>query len=420
MFEIDEKVKKLCREAEESLSEQFSRIDAICKYNTEKVHHAFYKNRVSETHFIGTTGYGYSDRGRDDLDRVYADAFECEDALVRHSIVSGTHALDVALFGLLRPGKTLLSITGKPYDTLDEIIGIAGKKGQGSLIDFGVNYRQVELKDGRIDTDAAIAAMDDSVSVVFVQRSKGYASDRRTLTSWEIGEAARKIKEKYPNAAVLVDNCYGEFVEEHEPVYYGADVIVGSLIKNPGGSLAKGGGYMAGRADLIELISYRLTSPGIGREVGASMGQNLDMYRGFYMAPHITAQALKTSVFCAEVYRRLGFSVSPAPDEIRSDIILAITLGSAELLCAFCQGIQMGAPVDSFVRPEPWDMPGYQDKVIMAAGAFIQGASIELSADGPMREPFIAYVQGGITWESGYLGVMLSVEKLYSEGLIKI
>ncbi|MBQ3379828.1 MAG: methionine gamma-lyase family protein [Clostridia bacterium] len=420
MFDIDERVLNLCGEAEKSVRPQFERIDEICRYNTMKVHHAFYKNKVSETHFIGTTGYGYSDRGRDDLDRVYADAFECEDALVRHSIVSGTHALDIALFGLMRPGKTLLSITGKPYDTLDEIIGIAGKKGAGSLIDFGVKYRQTELKDGRIDTDAAIEAMDDTVSVVFVQRSKGYASDRRTLTSKEIGDAAKTIKEKYPDVVVLVDNCYGEFVEKHEPVYYGADVIVGSLIKNPGGSLARSGGYMAGRADLIELISYRLTSPGIGREVGASLGQNLDMYRGFYMAPHITAQALKTSVFCAEVYKRLGFHVSPAPDEIRSDIILAITLGSDKLLSAFCRGIQMGAPVDSFVTPEPWDMPGYQDKVIMAAGAFIGGASIELSADGPMREPYIAYVQGGITWESGYLGIALSVEKLFSEGLINI
>ena len=420
MFDIDERVLNLCGEAEKSVRPQFERIDEICRYNTMKVHHAFYKNKVSETHFIGTTGYGYSDRGRDDLDRVYADAFECEDALVRHSIVSGTHALDIALFGLMRPGKTLLSITGKPYDTLDEIIGIAGKKGAGSLIDFGVKYRQTELKDGRIDTDAAIEAMDDTVSVVFVQRSKGYASDRRTLTSKEIGDAAKTIKEKYPDVVVLVDNCYGEFVEKHEPVYYGADVIVGSLIKNPGGSLARSGGYMAGRADLIELISYRLTSPGIGREVGASLGQNLDMYRGFYMAPHITAQALKTSVFCAEVYKRLGFQVSPAPDEIRSDIILAITLGSDKLLSAFCRGIQMGAPVDSFVTPEPWDMPGYQDKVIMAAGAFIGGASIELSADGPMREPYIAYVQGGITWESGYLGIALSVEKLFSEGLINI
>ncbi|MBQ1436207.1 MAG: methionine gamma-lyase family protein [Clostridia bacterium] len=420
MFNIDEKVSALCREAEKSVRPQFERIDEICKSNTMKVHRAFYNNRISEAHFSGTTGYGYSDRGRDDLDRVYADAFECEDALVRHSIVSGTHALCIALFGLLRPGKTLLSVTGKPYDTLDEIIGIAGKKGQGSLTDFGVKYRQVELKDGRIDTDAAIAAMDDTVSVVFIQRSKGYASDRRTLSSREIGEAAKAIKAKYPGTAVLVDNCYGEFVEEHEPVYYGADVIVGSLIKNPGGSIARGGGYMAGRADLIELISYRLTSPGIGREVGATLGQNLDMYRGFYMAPHITAQALKTSVFCAEVYRRLGFKVSPEPEETRSDIILTVTLGAESLLRAFCQGIQMGAPVDSYVTPEPWDMPGYQNKVIMAAGAFVQGASIELSADGPMREPYIAYVQGGITWESGYLGVMLSVQKLLSEGLIKI
>ena len=422
MFNIDEKVLKLCKEAEKGITQAFLHIDEVCMANTMKVHKAFYDNRISEAHFISTTGYGYSDRGRDDLDKVYAQAFECEDALVRHTIVSGTHALNIALFGLMRPGKTLFSITGKPYDTLDEIIGIdeTSEANIGSLKDFGVKYRQADLKNGMIDIDAVLSEMDETVSVIFIQRSKGYAASRRTLTAKEIGEAARNIKEKWPDAVILVDNCYGEFVEEHEPTYYGADVIVGSLIKNPGGAMAKSGGYIAGRADLIELISYRLTSPGIGREVGASLNQNLDMYRGFYLAPHITAQALKTSVFCAEVYKRLGFFVSPQPDEVRSDIILAITLGSGDMLRAFCQGIQMGAPVDSFVKPEPWDMPGYQDEVIMAAGAFIQGASIELSADGPMREPYIAYVQGGITWESGKLGVMLSVQKLLDEGLIKI
>jgi len=420
MFNIDERVIKLCQDAQKSVEPAFAHIDKVCMANTMKVHHAFYKNRISEAHFISTTGYGYSDRGRDDLDKVYADAFECEDAIVRHSIVSGTHALNIALFGVMRPGKTLLSITGKPYDTLDEIIGVNGADGSGSLADFGVNYRQVDLKDGVIDIEKVLESIDDTVSAVFIQRSKGYAADRRTLTSKEIGDAAQAVKAKYPNVAVLVDNCYGEFVEEHEPTYYGADIIIGSLIKNPGGAMAHSGGYIAGRADLVEKISYRLTSPGIGREVGATLGQNLDMYRGFYLAPHITAQAVKTSVFCAEVYRRLGFPVSPAPDEVRSDIILAITLGSGELLRAFCQGIQMGAPVDSFVTPEPWDMPGYQDEVIMAAGAFVQGASIELSADGPMREPYIAYVQGGITWESGRLGVMLSVQKLLDKGLIKI
>jgi len=391
-------------DAEKNLSHYFAQIDNISFINTKKVLDAFREERVSDGCFAGSSGYGYDDRGRDTLDRVYARVFGCEAAIVRPHIVNGTQALTVGLFGLLRPGDTLLSVTGKPYDTLEDVIGISGKKGMGSLADYGVKYREVQL-DGDISS-----ALDDSVKVVFIQRSKGYL-DRRTLTVKEINDIVKFVKAN-SKAYVMVDNCYGEFTDTVEPA---ADLFAGSLIKNPGGGMAETGGYLAGSAEAVELASYRLTSPGVGGEVGASMGQNKNMFRGFFFAPHVVAQAVKTAMLTAYVFDALGFEVEPKWNEMRNDIIQQVKMGSPELLCAFCRGIQAGSPVDSYVTPEPWDMPGYNDQVIMAAGTFVQGASIELSADGPLRPPYTAFMQGGLTYESGKLGIISAAEEVIKE-----
>lgn len=418
-FEVSGEVLELVDAAEAELTEQFKRIDENAQINQLKVMKAFSDNRVSEAHLLPTTGYGYDDIGRDTLDKIYAQAFGCEDALVRHNFISGTHTISTALFGVLRPGDTLVSVTGKPYDTLEEVIGISGEDGNGSLKDYGINYIQIELKDdGTPDFDAIKNVLSkNKVKAAAIQRSKGYGW-RPTYSSRQIGEIIKAVKQADEDIICIVDNCYGEFAETEEPSAYGADLIAGSLIKNPGGGLAQTGGYIAGRRKYVELCAYRLTSVGIGRECGASLGMNRNMYQGFFMAPHTVAQALKAAVLCAGVYDRLGFEVEPKKDEERYDIIQSVKFDNAERLTAFCQGIQRGAPVDSFVVPEPWDMPGYQSQVIMAAGAFVQGASIELSADAPIKEPYIAYMQGGLTYESAKLGIIMSVQNMKSKGLI--
>lgn len=414
-LQLSDKVLSLAAQAQADLRPQFDRIDAIAEENTRKVLAAFQKHRVAEGYFAGTTGYGYDDLGRDKLDEIYADIFGTEDALVRVQFVNGTHAITCALFGALKPGDILVSAVGAPYDTLLGVIGVV-PKGHGSLMEYGVEYRQVELLDNAPDKDGLAAAVrDPRVKAVLIQRSKGY-STRSSLSVAEIGELCAVVRENNPDAAILVDNCYGEFVETIEPTQAGADLVVGSLIKNPGGGLAPAGGYIAGRRDLVEGAAMRLTAPGIGRECGASLGSNRSFYQGLFLAPHTTAQAVKTAVFAARMMELLGYKTEPASDAVRHDIIQMIHFGSPDPLKRFCKGIQFGAPVDSYVTPEPWDMPGYDCQVIMAAGAFIQGASIELSCDAPMREPYTAYLQGGLTYESGKAGVLLAVEELLREG----
>lgn len=412
-FGISDKTLKLVSEAEESIKEQFKHIENICEINQLRVMKAFADNRVSDSHFVATTGYGYDDLGRDTLDRVYADIMGAEDALVRHNFISGTHTISTALFAVLRPNDILVSITGKPYDTLEEVIGIQGEAGNGSLKDFGVKYVQIDLKhDGTPDLEQIKFTLTHmNVKAVTIQRSKGYGW-RPTYSAKDIGALIEFVKEISPETICIVDNCYGEFVETEEPTAYGADLIAGSLIKNPGGGLAPTGGYIAGKQKCVELCAYRLTSVGIGKEAGASLGFNRQMYQGLFMAPHVVSQALKAAVLCSAVFEKLGFEVDPKPNEIRHDIIQSIKFGDPDKVTAFCQGIQKGAPVDSFVTPEPWDMPGYSSQVIMAAGAFVQGASIELSADAPIKPPYIAYMQGGLTYESAKLGIMVAADKM--------
>lgn len=402
----------LAQEAENEIRSQFERIDRIAQLNTLKVMQAFQDNKVSDSCFAGTTGYGYDDVGREVLDKVYAQIFCTDAALVRIGFVNGTHALSAALFAMLKPGDTLLSATGLPYDTLRNAIGIEGDC-HGSLKFYGINYAQVDLKaDGSPDIGAIKkAAADKSVTAVLIQRSRGYGN-RPAFSAEQIGEIARAVKEVDPSINVMVDNCYGEFTGDHEPTEYGVDLMAGSLIKNPGGGLAPTGGYVVGKAELVEKAAMRLTTPGIGGECGATLGNNRLLFQGLFMAPHIVAQALKTATFCSAMMSKIGFETSPAPDEVRSDIIQMVTLKSADNMKKFCKGIQSGAPVDSYVTPEPWQMPGYNCPVIMAAGAFVQGSSIELSADGPMKEPYIAYMQGGITYESGKLGIMMAVNEM--------
>lgn len=410
---LSEKIKKLDAEAQTVLRPVFDGFDEIAYKNTERVLEAFKKHRVSEAMFAGTTGYGYGDIGREALDGIYADVFGTDAAFCRHNIVNGTHAITIALFGLLRPGDVMLSVTGRPYDTLSEVIGDKTKNGDGSLYDFGVTYDETVLKDGAIDINAAVKKIKEygkRLKVIFIQRSKGYGI-RKTLSSSEIGEAAREMK-KYTDAYVVCDNCYGVFCDEYEPTACGADIAIGSLIKNAGGGIAKSGGYIAGKARAVELCSYRLTTVGVGLEVGATLGENRDMFRGFFLAPHTVAQAKKTAAYASFIFSRLGFDTDPSYDCQRHDIIQTVSLGSPEKLCAFCRGIQSGSPVDSFVTPEPWDMPGYDDKVIMAAGTFISGASIEISADGPLRPPYAAYFQGGLTYESGRYAILLAAEEM--------
>ena len=411
-LQISERVRSLGIQAEKALTEQFARIDAIAAENTEKVLAAFQKHKVAEAHFQGTTGYGYDDLGREVLGEIYADIFAAEDALVRISFVNGTHAIASALYGVLRPGDTLLSAIGAPYDTLQTVIGITGN-GNGSLREFGVQYRQVDLTaEDKPDLNGiAQAVLDPSIKAVLIQRSRGYAT-RASLSVMEIGEIIRLIRQNNPNVNILVDNCYGEFVETLEPSQVGADLIMGSLIKNPGGGLAPMGGYVAGRKDLVDSAAMRMTVPGIGRECGASLGNNRSLYQGLFLAPHTVAQATKTAVFAAKVMELLGYRTDPLSCDLRHDIIQMIHLEKPEAVERFCRGIQSGAPVDSYVTPVPWDMPGYDCPVIMAAGAFIQGASIELSADAPMRPPYTVYMQGGLTYESGKLGILLAAEEL--------
>lgn len=416
-FKIDEKLIEISRDCENKCSLQLASADTIAEYNGTKVLSAFINNRVNAQCLNGTTGYGYGDEGRDTLDKVFAQVFETEDALVRHNFVSGTHALSVALFGVLRTGDTLLAITGKPYDTLEEVIGISGDKGNGSLMDYGINYEQVDLLlDGSMDLES-IKEKCKGVKVAYIQRSRGY-SLRPAFTISDIEKAVKVVKEVSPDTIIMVDNCYGEFVEKHEPTYVGADLIIGSLIKNAGGGIAKTGGYIAGRKDLVELCSYRLTCVGMGKEVGCSLQENREMFLGLFLAPDVVANAIKTSIFACKLLNRVGFECFPKKDEPRGDIITAIKLQNEDNLIAFCQGIQKGSPVDSYVSPEPWDMPGYSSKVIMAAGTFTMGASIELSADAPLREPFAVWLQGGITYTSGKIGIMLAVQELINRNLL--
>jgi cystathionine beta-lyase family protein involved in aluminum resistance len=418
-FNIDEKLLKMAEECETSCKDSLATADAIAEYNGAKVLSAFIENKVNAQCLNGTTGYGYGDLGRDTLDKVYATVFEAEDALVRHNFVSGTHALSVALFGVLRTGDRLLAITGKPYDTLEEVIGISGKQGNGSLMDYGVTYDQVDLlSDGSMDLKTIREKVKGS-KVAYIQRSRGY-SLRPAFTIHDIEEAVKVIREVSPETVIMVDNCYGEFVEKYEPTHVGADLIIGSLIKNAGGGIAKTGGYIAGRGDLVELCSYRLTCVGMGKEVGCSLDENREMFLGLFLAPDVVSNAIKTSAFACELLNRLGFECFPKKGEVRGDIITAIKLGNAEKLIAFCQGIQKGSPVDSYVSPEPWDMPGYTDKVIMAAGTFTMGASIELSADAPLREPYAVWLQGGITYTSGKVGILLAVQEMVDKNLIKL
>ncbi|NLF34337.1 MAG: hypothetical protein GX585_00050 [Clostridiales bacterium] len=410
-LQIGARVRALGREAQASLGPAFERIDETAEYNTQKVLAAFQRHRVSDTCFSGTTGYGYDDLGRDKLDEIYADIFGAEAALVRIGFVNGTHAISSALFGCLRPGDVLVSAVGAPYDTLLGVIGVVDK-GPGSLKDYGVGYRQVDLADDRPDLAGIAAAVRaPEVKAVLIQRSRGYAT-RDSLSVAEIEEICAVVRAEHPGVNILVDNCYGEFVEEREPTQAGADLVMGSLIKNPGGGLAPTGGYIAGRRDLVEGAAMRLTAPGIGGECGATMGNNRLLYQGLFLAPHTVAQAVKTAVFAARVMELLGYRTDPASDQPRYDIIQMIHFGGPEPLKRFCRGIQMGAPVDSFVTPEPWEMPGYDCPVIMAAGAFIQGASIELSADAPMRPPYTLFLQGGLTYESGKAGILMAVEAL--------
>lgn len=407
-FKISKELIDLSLAVEKSLSERFAEIDRTTEYNQQKVLSAFIENNVTESMFAASTGYGYGDRGRDVLDRVVADTFGTEDALIRHNFVSGTHALTVALFGLLRPNDTMLCVTGIPYDTLQGVIGI--RPSSGSLAEFGVNYRQIDLVDGNVDLDAIPAAVTPDVKMVYIQRSRGYTL-RPSLSVAQIEEIGRIAKSVRKDVLVVVDNCYGEFVECSEPLN-NVDIIVGSLIKNPGGGIAPTGGYIAGKEKYVEMCSYRLTTPGTGKEVGCTLGNNRALFMGFFNAPHVTGEALKTAVFCAGLFEKLGYVCSPSSLESRHDIIQSVIMGSAEPLIAFCRGIQSGSPVDANAAPEPWDMPGYDSQVIMAAGAFTLGASIELSADAPLREPFAVWMQGGLNYHSAKVGIMLAAQKV--------
>jgi len=414
---ISDKVLSIGEEAEESLKNVFAEIDQIAEYNQAKVLKAFQDNRIGEAHFSPTTGYGYNDIGRDALENVYASVFHTESALVRPQLISGTHALTVALFGNLRPGDEILSPDGKPYDTLDEVIGI--RPSRGSLAEYGVTYRQVDLlKDGSFDFEGIRKAIGAKTKLVEIQRSRGYAS-RPSFSVEKIEELIRFVKGIKPDAICMVDNCYGEFVEVTEPSDVGADMIVGSLIKNPGGGLAPIGGYIAGTNACVENASFRLTSPGLGKEVGASLGITKSFYQGLFLSPVVTASAEKGAVFASKIYSDAGFDVNPGPGEKRADIIQAITLRTPEAVVAFCGGVQKASPVDSYVTPEPWDMPGYDAQVIMAAGAFISGSSIEFSADAPMKEPYTVFLQGGLTWYHAKTGILLSLQKLMDASVVK-
>lgn len=417
IFDIPKDISELICDCERELQTSFEKIKEVSEFNQARVLKAFSDCRISDTHFNFSTGYGYDDNGRDILDALYAKIFGCEDALVRHNIISGTHALTTAFFGVLRPNDTLLSVTGKPYDTLEEVIGISGEDGCGSLKDFGVRYKQADMKNGEIDKEKVREMLTQDVKAVLIQRSKGY-ENRVSFSAEYIGSIITYIKSIKKDVVVIVDNCYGEFVNKLEPTAVGADLACGSLIKNPGGGLALTGGYICGKKKYVELCAMRLTSPGLGKEVGASLGLTRSMIQGLYFAPFVVEQAVKTAILCSKVFEKLGYNVNPKPTEERNCIIQAVDFGREDALVAFCRGIQKGAPVDSFVTPEPWDMPGYQDKVIMAAGAFVQGSSIELSADAPIKPPFTAYMQGSLSYGYGRCGIALALNEMKKIGII--
>lgn len=419
-FKIDDRLLNFDKKALEKSKTQFQRIDDITEYNQLKVLSAFIRCGVSESYFAGSTGYGYDDRGREILERVMADCMGAEDSLMRHNFMSGTHTLSVALFGMLRPGDTVISITGRPYDTITGVFGIDSKT-DGSLSDFGVNYGQVDLlADGTLDIEEIKKRLrTEKPKMAYIQRSRGY-SLRPSLRIDDIEVLVKAVREVSPDSIIMVDNCYGEFTEKKEPCDVGADIVAGSLIKNAGGGIASTGGYIAGRKKLVEQCANRLTCAGVGKEIGATLGHSRELYMGLFSAPHVVGEALKTAVYTAALFELLGFEVTPKSDEKRGDIVQCVTLGSADGLVAFCQGMQSGAPVDAFVVPEPWDMPGYSDPVIMAAGAFTLGASIELSADGPLREPYAAWMQGGLNFHSAKAGVLLAAQKMYEKNAIKL
>lgn len=421
-FEISPRVKELSEIALKKTEETFKKIDSLAEYNQQKVLSAFIKHRVDETDFNTTTGYGYSDKGREKLDGMLADIFGCESAVIRvGSIACGTHTLGICLYGVLRPNDIMLCVSGTPYDTIQPVIGMDGKsQGQGTLADFGVEYNQIDLtpSDSFDYEEIEKQASNERVRMVYIQRSRGY-SLRHTISVDEIKRVCEIVHRVNKRAVVMVDNCYGEFTEKLEPTQVGADLMAGSLIKNLGGGIAPSGGYIAGRSDLVELCGYRLTVPGLGTELGATLGQNKNIFMGIFHSPHVVGEALKTAVFASALYKELGFKVTPEPDEERHDIIQAICLENSEKLVAFCQGLQKGAPVDSYVTPEPWDMPGYDSQVIMSAGAFTSGSSIELSADAPLREPYAVWMQGGLNFHSGKIGILLATEELFKRGLIK-
>lgn len=418
-FKIDPRLEDLARRAEEACSAEFERIDGIARHNGEKVLAAFIKNKVPETALHGTTGYGYDDVGRDLLDRVYADAFGAEDALVRFNFVNGTHTISTALYGVLRPGDRLLMCTGAPYDTLEEIVGKRGSPGMGSLKDFGVEYEEVELLENGMPDLARISDRVKGAKIAYIQRSRGY-STRPSYTVADIEKIIKAVRAAEPEAVIMVDNCYGEFVDRLEPTDVGADIMMGSMIKNPGGGIASTGGYIAGRKDLIELCANRLTCVGMGKEIGATLHQNREMFLGFFLAPQTVANAVKTSVFACRLFGMLGYKTLPEPGAPRADIIASILLKDEKTLCSFIRGIQSGGPIDSFVVPEAVETPGYESKVIMAAGAFTMGASIELSADAPIREPYAAWLQGGITYPTGRMGIILAAQKMTEDGILKL
>lgn len=416
-FRISERIEKASDRAMELCKEQFAYIDRVTEYNQLKVQKAFIECGVSESHFVSSTGYGYNDRGRETLDKVWAKVFGAQDALVRHNFTCGTHTLATALYGVLRPGDKMLSVTGTPYDTIHGVIGISGQ-GMGSLKDFGITYDEVKLKNDRLDYDAIEKAVDSTVTMVYIQRSRGYEL-RPSLSVDEIEKVSKIVKKKNPDVIVMVDNCYGEFVEKREPTEAGADLVAGSLIKNAGGGIASTGGYIAGRADLVEKCAYRLITPGLGREVGATLGHNRELYMGLFYAPHTVGEALKSAVFISALFGSFGYDVTPKYNETRHDIVQSLGLENADSLVAFCQGIQSGSPIDSFVLPEPWDMPGYDSKVVMAAGAFTLGSSIELSADAPIREPYYAWIQGGLNFHSAKICALLAAQQMEDKGLLK-
>ena len=421
-FDIDDRLLALAEQTEQDIKPAKERTENIAFINQQKVLAAFIHNGVGESCFTSSTGYGYGDVGRDKLERVFAEAMECEDALLRYNFMCGTHALTVALFGVLRPNDTMLCVTGMPYDTIQSVIGISKQPASGSLKEFGIHFDKVDLlPDGGVDIPAMLKKLqsDNSIKMVYIQRSRGY-SLRPSLTVEQIEAICHAVRSVRPEAIIMVDNCYGEFVQLTEPCCHGADLMAGSLIKNAGGGIAPTGGYIAGRSDLVEMCSYRLSTPGTGREVGCTLGHSREIYMGLFSAPHVVGEALKTATFCAGLFSRLGYGVTPQPNEQRADIIQSVLLRNPESLIAFCQGIQSGSPVDSMALPEPWDMPGYDNKIIMASGSFTLGSSIELSADAPLREPYAVWMQGGLNYAAGKTGILIAAQRMLDKGLLKI